>query len=160
MTMLFCVNTVHIGSTLYICDGMSEDKYKAIAASGEQTHWFCHECNDRALDTIRFIQTVKEENEKFRADLQQMKTDISDISRKFEENTKKTQTVLLSKPSSKEVDDMIGERLSEINSTEGTLAAGSVSIDKVKQVVQEQTDEIREQEQEQSYCFQHARAKH
>ena len=60
----YCVQLFHV-----TCEHLTDDQYAAIVALGTQTHWFCQSCNMKAMDTIRFIQNVKDDNEQLRAEI-------------------------------------------------------------------------------------------
>ena len=128
----YCVQWFHI-----TCQNVQEEVYEAISASGDQTHWFCNSCNIKALDTIRFIQCVKEDNEKIRVELTEVKSQISDMSVKFEEKINKTKAEINKKPNKDEVEAMIGMSLSKIKAPD---------MEEVNKAITEQTDEMREQE--------------
>ena len=99
------------------CESVDETRYDVITASGEQTHWFCKKCNLKVMDTLLFIQNVKDDNEKMRAELSTIKTQVNDMANKFEAELK-------TKPSYQEVDAMLGDKLADIPDT-GEGASGT-----------------------------------
>lgn len=92
------------------CEGVDHDKYEAIASSGEQTHWFCKACNLKVMDTLRFIQNVKDENEALKVEIATIKTQVTDMASNFE-------SAIKTKPSYKEVDEMIDGKLSKLETS-------------------------------------------
>lgn len=75
----YCVQWFH-----RTCEQVSDDQYTAIYASGKQTHWFCQLCNSRAMETLLFIQTVKNQNEKMQTEIDNIRPQQKEMSTSFD----------------------------------------------------------------------------
>jgi hypothetical protein len=89
------------------CADVNQDRYDAISNSGEQTHWFCKICNLKVMDTLRFIQSVKDDNEVIKAELTTIKTQVNDLASKFESDMR-------TKPSHQDVEAMIEDKIATL----------------------------------------------
>ena len=55
------------------CIGMSKDQYTFIKSFGQQFHWFCVECNPKAIEVLVLINKVEQvKDEKFEKNLRRV----------------------------------------------------------------------------------------
>jgi hypothetical protein len=150
-----CKSTVKINDNGLICEycaqwfhntcaGVSDDKYTAIAASGDQTHWFCQICNGKVMETLLFIHNIKEENDKMKEDISNIKTEMNQMSNSMNSKFAIADKDRSTKPTYREVDSMIEDKLANLNDVGGV--PGTAIKDQVTKAVQEQSDEWKEQE--------------
>ena len=101
----------------------------------------------KVMDTRRFIQNVKDDNEAIQSELANIKTQVTDMASKFEEEIK-------SKPSHQEVNAMIEDRLSTLETHDNSMVDNVLAeiVQRSKRVnnivihgVAESTSEIREE---------------
>lgn len=126
------------------CQGVDQIRYDAISKSGDQTHWFCNICNLKVMDTLRFIQTVKDDNEAIKAELTNIKTQVNDLASKFESD-------ISSKPSHDEVAQMIDDRVLKVQANNDQAQASQ----QMPQVVSSVLSEIDQRKNRQSNIIIH-----
>ena len=97
-----------------ICEKESEERYKALTKSGDQTHWFCKACNDKVMMTLRFVQNVKEENDKIKQEISAIKEEVNKMKKDSEIQFEETRKDLSDRPTFKELENLMEEKLSNI----------------------------------------------
>lgn len=54
----YCSGWHHIG-----CVGVSAEVYDLLREGGDQLHWFCRKCNDKAVDVLMLVSQLKEQQD-------------------------------------------------------------------------------------------------
>jgi hypothetical protein len=63
------------------CEKILNDEYDFIVKRGRQLHWFCSNCNVKALDVIQIVSTIKEANDKLKVDMDSLTKRVDDIAK-------------------------------------------------------------------------------
>lgn len=61
------------------CEGISDEVYKFLNGGGDQVHWFCKGCNNKALDVMKLVQGLKERNDELEAKLEEVSNQVNEI---------------------------------------------------------------------------------
>ena len=69
-----CEKWFHIG-----CAGMAVAVYKGITKAGSGLHWFCGECDGKASELLKSLNTMKGKQEQMYAELETVKISMADF---------------------------------------------------------------------------------
>lgn len=77
----YCSTWFHIG-----CQSIPSDVYRVMKqASGELFHWFCNGCNNKAIDVLKLVQTIKEKNDELDGRMSSVEAKVHALDSQFEE---------------------------------------------------------------------------
>ena len=61
------------------CEGITDEIYKCLNVGGDQVHWYCKSCNNKALDAMKLIQGFKEKIDVFEARIDSFTSQVENL---------------------------------------------------------------------------------
>ena len=61
------------------CDGVTDVIYKCLNVGGDQFHWYCKSCNNKALDVMKLIQGLREKIGIFEARIDSFTSQVENL---------------------------------------------------------------------------------
>ena len=60
-------------------EGITDEIYKCLNVGGDQLHWYCKSCNNKALDVMKLIQALKEKIDVFEARIDSFTSQVENL---------------------------------------------------------------------------------
>ena len=61
------------------CESVTNEAYDFIENHGEQLHWFCKTCNSKAIEVLKLVQGLKDQQDKLEAKVDELTTRVEEI---------------------------------------------------------------------------------
>ena len=61
------------------CESITSEAYDFIENHGEQLHWFCKTCNSKAIEVLKLLHGLKDQQDKLEANLDELTTRVEEI---------------------------------------------------------------------------------
>ncbi len=70
----YCVKWYHAK-----CEGITDDEYDLLNKCASKVHWFCSVCDDKAVDVLRLVQTMKDTQNKMQSSIDNLALKVDNI---------------------------------------------------------------------------------
>ncbi len=62
-----------------LCEYISDEEYNSLTRRGQQLHWYCKTCNAKAVDVLIMVQSMKEQQDKMKAEILQLADKVEEL---------------------------------------------------------------------------------